>query len=558
MITRRDLMAAAAALAAAGQGGSAFAKGLPSQQELLRFAPLGQVTLLHLTDLHAQLVPMHFREPTTNIGVGEARGQLLHLTGEALLAHFRVPPGTPMAHALTDLDFDVLARRFGPMGGLDRIATIVKAIRAERPGRTLLLDGGDTLQGSWTALQTKGGDMVEALNLLGAEATTGHWEFTYGTDRVKELVAALKCPMLAGNVQDSEWNEDVFDHTATFERGGIKVAVIGQAFPYTPIANPRWMIPDWAFGIKEEKVAERVQAARAAGAQLVVLLSHNGFGVDRKMAARVPGIDVILTAHTHDALPEPVQVGRTLLIATGCYGKFIGRLDLDVGADGVKAWRHALIPVFANAVQPDAEAAAFVTRQRAPFKAELERPVARTETALWRRGNVAGTMDEVICDALLTQRDAEIALSPAFRWGYAITAGSTLTAEDVYAHTAITYPAAYRTTMTGAQLRGILEDVADNLYNPDPYYQQGGDMVRSAGLAYTLDVTAASGQRIQDLRLSRTGAPLEANRSYAVAGWGSIAQNVEGPPIWEVMFRHLAANPVLRPVLRNDVRLKNA
>ncbi len=558
MITRRDLMAAAAALAAAGQGGSACAQGLPSQQELLRFAPLGQVTLLHLTDLHAQLVPMHFREPTTNIGVGEARGQLPHLTGEALLAHFRVPPGTPMAHALTDLDFDVLARRFGPMGGLDRIATLIKAIRAERPGRTLLLDGGDTLQGSWTALQTKGGDMVEALNLLGAEATTGHWEFTYGTDRVKELVAALKCPMLAGNVQDSEWNEDVFDHTATFERGGIKVAVIGQAFPYTPIANPRWMIPDWAFGIKEEKVAERVQAARAAGAQLVVLLSHNGFGVDRKMATRVPGIDVILTAHTHDALPEPVQVGRTLLIATGCYGKFIGRLDLDVGADGVKAWRHALIPVFANAVQPDAEAAAFVTRQRAPFKAELERPVARTETALWRRGNVAGTMDEVICDALLTQRDAEIALSPAFRWGYAITAGSTLTAEDVYAHTAITYPAAYRTTMTGAQLRGILEDVADNLYNPDPYYQQGGDMVRSAGLAYTLDVTAASGQRIQDLRLSRTGAPLEANRSYAVAGWGSIAQNVEGPPIWEVMFRHLAANPVLRPVLRNDVRLKNA
>jgi sulfur-oxidizing protein SoxB len=558
MITRRDLVAAAAALAAAGHGRHAWAQGLPSQQELLRFAPVGQVTLLHLTDLHAQLVPMHFREPTTNIGVGEARGQLPHLTGEALLGHFRIPAGTPMAHALTDLDFDALARRFGPMGGLDRIATIVKAIRAERPGRTLLLDGGDTLQGSWTALQTKGGDMVEALNLLGAEATTGHFEFTYGTDRVKELVAAMKCPMLAGNVQDSEWNEDVFDHTATFERGGIKVAVIGQAFPYTPIANPRWMIPDWSFGIKEEKVAERVQAARAAGAQLVVLLSHNGFGVDRKMAARVPGIDVILTGHTHDALPEPVQVGRTLLLATGCYGKFIGRLDLDVGPEGIKAWRHALIPVFANAVQADAETTAFVTRQRAPFKAELERPVARTETALWRRGNVAGTMDEVICDALLTQRDAEIALSPAFRWGYAITAGSTLTAEDVYAHTAITYPSAYRMEMTGAQLRAVLEDVADNLYNPDPYYQQGGDMVRSAGLAYTLDVTAGAGQRIQDLRLSRTGAPLEAERRYVVSGWGSVSETVEGPPIWEVMFRHLAANPVLRPVLRNDVRLKNA
>jgi sulfur-oxidizing protein SoxB len=558
MITRRDLAAAAAALAAAGHGRHAWAQGLPSQQDLLRFAPVGQVTLIHLTDLHAQLLPMHFREPTTNIGVGEARGQLPHLTGEALLGRFRIAPGTPMAHALTDLDFDILARRFGPMGGLDRIATIVKAIRAERPGRTLLLDGGDTLQGSWSALQTRGGDMAEALNLLGAEATTGHFEFTYGADRVKELVAALRCPLLAGNVQDSEWNEDVFDHTAMFERGGVKVAVIGQAFPYTPVANPRWMIPDWSFGIKEEKVAERVRAAREAGARLVVLLSHNGFGVDRKMAARVPGIDVILTGHTHDALPEPVQVGRTLLVASGCYGKFVSRLDLDVGTDGVQAWRHALIPVFASAVQPDADAAAFVARQRAPFKAELERPVARTETALWRRGNVAGTMDEVICDALLTQRDAEIALSPAFRWGYAITAGSTLTAEDVYAHTAITYPAAYRTAMTGVQLRALLEDVADNLYNPDPYYQQGGDMVRSAGLAYTLDVTAGAGQRIQDLRLSRTGAPLEAGRRYVVAGWGSVSETVEGPPIWEVMFRHLAANPVLRPVLRDDVRLRNA
>jgi sulfur-oxidizing protein SoxB len=431
MITRRDLAAAAAALAAAGHRRHAWAQGLPSQQDLLRFAPVGQLTLIHLTDLHAQLVPMHFREPTPNIGVGEARGQLPHLNGEALLGRFRIAPGTPMAHALTDLDFDALARRFGPMGGPDRIPTIVKAIRAERPGRTLLLDGGDTLQGSWTALQTRGADMVEALNLLGADATTGHFEFPYGTDRVKELVAALHCPMLAGNVQDSEWNEDVFDHTRIFERGGIKVAVIGQAFPYTPIANPRWMIPDWSFGIKEEKLAERVRAAREGGAQLVVLLSHNGFGVDRRMAARVPGIDVVLTGHTHDALPEPVQVGRTLLVAAGCYGKFVSRLDLDVGADGIKAWRHALVPVFTHAVQPDADAAALVARLRAPFKAALERPVARTETTLWRRGNVAGTMDEVICDALLTQRGAEIALSPAFRWGYAITAGSTLTAEAV-------------------------------------------------------------------------------------------------------------------------------
>lgn len=546
---------AAAALAASG-GRNANAAGLPGQEELLSFPPLGQVTLLHLSDLHAQLVPMHFREPTTNIGVGEARGQLPHLTGEALLAHFRLARGSPIAHALSDLDFDALAARFGPMGGVDRIATILAAIRADRPGRTLLLDGGDTMHGSWTALQTRGADMVEVLNHLGTDATTGHWEFTYGTDRVKELIAALGCPLLAGNVQDTEWNEDVFAHTAFFECGGVKVAVIGQAFPYTPIANPRWLIPDWSFGIKEEKLAERVRAAREAGARLVVLLSHNGFGVDRRLAARVQGIDVILTGHTHDALPEPVQVGRTLLLASGCYGKFVGRLDLDVGADGVRAWRHALIPVFARAIRPDPATAALVGRLRAPYLRELDRVVAHTETTLWRRGTVGGTMDALICDALLSERDSEIALSPAFRWGYAILAGSRLTAEDVYAHTAITYPAAYRMDMTGAQIRALLEDVADNLFNPDPYYQQGGDMVRSAGLAYTLDVAAPTGRRISDLRLSRSGTPIEPGRRYVVAGWGSVAENVEGPPIWEVMFRHLAAHPVLRLAPRGEVRLR--
>jgi sulfur-oxidizing protein SoxB len=554
MITRRDLAAAVLALAAAGRG--AAAQSLPSQEELLRFQPLGQVTLLHLTDLHAQLPPMHFREPGTNIGVGEARGRLPHLTGEALLAEFGIPRGSAMAHALADLDFDSLAARFGPMGGVDRLATLIAAIRAERPGRVLLLDGGDTLQGSWTALQTKGADMIEVLAHLGAEATTGHFEFTYGAERVKEIVAALPCPLLAGNVQDSEWEEDVFEHTKTFERGGVKVAVIGQAFPYTPIANPRWLIPDWRFGIKEEKLAERVRAAREDGARLVVLLSHNGFGVDRKLASRVPGIDVILTGHTHDALPVPVQVGRTLLIASGCHGKFLGRLDLDVGPEGVRDFRHALIPVFARAIRPEPEAAALVARLRAPFAAELERPVARAETTLWRRGNVAGTMDAVICAALQAEREAEIALSPAFRWGYAIPAGSTVTAEDIWAHTAITYPQAWRQEMTGAQIRALLEDVADNLFKPDPYYQQGGDMVRSAGLSYTLDVAAPAGRRIQDLTLSRTGAPLDPSRRYVVAGWGSVAENVEGPPVWELIFRHLAATPVLRPSPPAEVRLR--
>ncbi|MCA3361544.1 MAG: thiosulfohydrolase SoxB [Roseomonas sp.] len=551
MITRRDLLAASAALAAL----SVAKADAPSQTELLRFKPLGQVTLIHITDLHGQLMPMFFREASAKIGVGEARGRLPHIAGEAFLAEFGLARGTPLAHALTDLDFTDLARHFGPMGGVDRMATIIKAIRAERPGRCLLLDGGDSWQGAWTNLQTQAADMVAVQKALGVDAMVGHWEFTYGADRVTELIKELGFPFLGGNVQDREWNEEIFPANAMFERGGVKVAVIGQAFPYTPIANPRWMFPDWEFGIKEEKIAARVQAARDAGAGLVILLSHNGFELDRKLAARVPGIDVILTGHTHDALPRPVQVGRTVLLATGASGKFISRLDLDVQGGQISDYRHALIPVFSNMISPDADMAALVRSLREPHAADLARVVGLTESLLWRRGNTGGTWDDVICDALLEQRDAEIALSPGFRWGTTLLPDTDITAEDVWAQTAITYPAAYRNVMKGAAIKALLEDIADNLFHPDPFYQQGGDMVRSGGVTFTLDVAAASGQRISDLRLKRSGQPIEASHDYVVAGWASINQGVEGPPIWDLVFRHLAKGP-LKVMPRHDIELR--
>jgi sulfur-oxidizing protein SoxB len=551
MITRRDLLAAAVALAPLGR----TAAEVPSQAELLRFAPLGQVTLIHITDLHGQLMPMFFREASAKIGVGEARGRVPHITGEAFLTEFGLARGMALTHALTDLDFADLAKRFGPMGGADRMATIIKAIRAERPGRCLLLDGGDTWQGAWTNLQTKAADMVAVQKALGVEAMVGHWEFTYGADRVVELAKGLGFPFLGGNIQDREWNEDVFPTHAIFERGGVKIAVIGQAFPYTPIANPRWMFPDWEFGIKEGKIAARVQAARDEGAGLVVLLSHNGFEVDRKLAARVPGIDVILTGHTHDALPRPVQVGRTLLIATGACGKFVSRLDLDVQGGRVAGYRHALIPVFSDTITPDTEMAALVRSLREPYAADLARVVGRTESLLWRRGNTAGTWDDVICDALLEQRDAEIALSPGFRWGTSLLPDTDITAEDVWAQTAITYPAAYRSVMKGSAIKALLEDIADNLFHPDPFYQQGGDMVRSGGITFTLDVAAAAGQRISNLRLKRSGEAIEASRDYVVAGWASINQAVEGPPIWDLVFRHLAKGP-LKVTPRQDIELR--
>ena len=550
MFSRRDFLqvtAAAAALTGApGQLARAAARQAISQDDLLRFDALGQVTLLHMTDLHAQLMPIYFREPSINVGVGAARGLPPHLTGKALLDAFAIPADTPEAYALSSEDFTALAKTYGRVGGLDRLATLVRAIRAERPENTLFLDGGDTWQGSYTSLASTGGDMVEVMNVLGPDAMTAHWEFTYGTDRVKELVDQLSFPFLAGNVRDTEWDEEVFEATATFERGGVKIAVIGQAFPYTPVANPRYLIPTWSFGIQESLIAERVAAARADGAELVVLLSHNGFDVDRKLAARVDGIDVILTGHTHDALPAAVTVNKTLLIASGSHGKFLSRLDLEIKDGAVADYRYRLIPILTDAIAPDPEIAALVEKIRAPHAAELSRVLGQSESLLYRRGNFNGTFDDLICQALLQERDAQIALSPGFRWGATLLPGQDITVEDVYNQTAITYANTYRNEFTGTFLKEVLEDVADNLFNPDPYYQQGGDMVRVGGLGYTIDIGKPIGQRISDLTLLADGSRIEAEKNYVVAGWASVNEGTDGPPVYDLVSRYIEAQKVIR------------
>jgi sulfur-oxidizing protein SoxB len=388
--------------------------------------------------------------------------------------------------------------------------------------------------------------MADCFALLKPDAMTGHWEFTLGAERVKELTDSLGSPFLALNIRDTEWQEPVFEPYKLFEKGGVKIAVLGQAFPYTPIANPRWMIPTWSFGIREDDVRANVEKARREGAQLVVLLSHNGFDVDRKLASRVAGIDVILTGHTHDALPEAVKVGRTLLIASGSHGKFLSRLDLDVRDGAVKDFRYKLIPLFADAIASDAEMAAAIAKVRAPFAAELAREVGRTESLLYRRGNFAGSFDDLICAAIMQERDAEVALSPGFRWGTSVLPGSAITVEDIHNATAITYPQVYRQSMTGARLKEILEDVADNLFNPDPYYQQGGDMVRCGGLGYTIDTAKPMGSRISALTHLKSGRPVDPARDYVVAGWASVNQGTEGPPVWELVEKYVAAKKTVR------------
>ena len=542
MISRRDFLQAAMATTAIygasgfGNWGRLAAQQALTQDQLLQFDTFGNVSLIHMTDIHAQLKPIYFREPEINLGVGGNKGAVPHITGADFRRAYGIEDGSPAHYALTYNDFAALAQGYGRMGGLDRIATVIKAIRADRPD-AILLDGGDTWHGSYGCYHTGGQDVVNAMGLLKPDAMTFHWEFTLGTERVLEHIENMGFPALGQNIFDAEWDEPAenFEPYTWFERGGAKIAVIGQAFPYMPIANPGWMFPEYSFGIRESRMQEMVDEVRAEGADLVVLLSHNGFDVDKKMAGQVQGIDVILSGHTHDALPEPYAVGETIVVATGSNGKFVSRVDLDVRDGKMMGFRHKLIPIFSDVIAPDAEMAAQIDADRAPYEDKLTEVIGQADGVLYRRGNFNGTWDDLICDALIEERDADIAMSPGVRWGPSILPGQPITREDIWNVTSMTYPNAYRTEMTGEFLKVVLEDVADNLFHPDPYYQQGGDMVRIGGMGYRIDINAPVGNRISEMTLLKSGEKIDPAKSYVVAGWASVNEVTEGPTIWDVV-----------------------
>jgi S-sulfosulfanyl-L-cysteine sulfohydrolase len=559
-VTRRDFLQALAVAAAAG----ARLEAQPAEAAETLYDPprVGQVSLLHITDTHAQLLPTYYREPSLNIGVGDGRGRPPHLVGAHLLQHFGLRPGTRAAHAFTHLDYVDAARRYGAMGGFAHLATLVKRLRASRPG-ALLLDGGDTWQGSATALWTQAQDMVDAALALGVDVMTAHWEFTLGAGRLKEIVERDfkgRVAFIAQNVVTADFEDPVFPAWVMREINGVPVAILGQAFPYTPIANPRYFVPDWTFGIREDALQKHVDEARGKGAHAVVLLSHNGMDVDVKLAGRVRGIDVILGGHTHDAVPAPVLVrnagGRTLVTNAGSSGKFLGVLDLEVRDGKVADARYTLLPVFSSLLPADAAMQTLVRRVRAPFETRLAEPLAVSEALLYRRGNFNGPFDQVILDALMEVKGAQIAFSPGFRWGATILPGDTITTERLMAQTAITYGHTTVNDLTGETIKTILEDVCDNLFNPDPYYQQGGDMVRVGGLTYVCNPTAVAGTRISEMRLG--GVPIDAGRKYRVAGWAAVsaeARDAGGEPVWDVVAKYLRARKVVKPPLVNVPRL---
>ncbi len=551
-LSKREFMQVLATASVAGLNLAAAedADAARAENALYDLPPLGTgpgfVSLLHMTDCHAQLRPIRFREPSVNLGLGSMQGRVPHLVGEQLLKAAGVRPGTPLAHAYTFLDFERASRRFGKVGGFAHLATLVKRMKASRPG-ALLLDGGDTWQGSATCLWTDGQDMVDACKALTVDVMTGHWEFTLGMKRVKEIVEkdfAGKVDFVAQNVKTTDFGDPVFKPYTMKAINGVQVAIVGQAFPYTPIANPRYLVADWEFGIQDENMQKVVDEARAQGAQLVVVLSHNGMDVDLKMASRVRGIDAIFGGHTHDGVPMPVAVknagGTTLVTNAGSNGKFLGVMDFEVDpsskAGKVRNVRYRLLPVFANMLRPDADMDALITKIRAPYEAKLAEKLAVTDGLLFRRGNFNGSWDQLLCDALIDVQGAEIAFSPGFRWGTSLLPGEAITRELMMDQLAITYPYATVTPMSGETIKTVLEDVADNLFNPDPYYQQGGDMVRVGGLQYTMAPGEKMGSRITDMRLN--GKPIEAGKTYKVAGWAPVAEEAAragNKPVWELV-----------------------
>ena len=525
-----------------------------SEKNLLDFKSFGNVSIMHITDIHGQLKPLYFREPDINLGVGNVLGKPPHITGKEFLKYFKIPLKSADAYSLSSEGFSNLAKTYGKMGGLDRIATVVKSIRSERPN-ALLLDGGDTWQGSYTALKTNGMDMVKAFNLLRVNAMTSHWEFTLGIERVMELVENhLNFPFLGANIFDTEWDERAFEPYTFTEQNGKKIAIIGQAFPYMPIANPSWMFPGLSFGIREKNIQEIVNEVKSKNADLVVLLSHNGFDVDRQLATRTEGIDIIFCGHTQDALPIPIIENKTLLVASGSNGKFLSRIDLNVDK-GIKDFKYRLIPIFSDVISSDKEMANLINEERKPFLSILKEEIGETDSVLYRRGNFNGTWDDLICNAIIDERGADIALSPGFRWGPSLIPGSKITIEDIYNATAMSYPKVYLTEMTGNTLKIILEDVADNLFNPDPYYQQGGDMVRVGGMGYKIDINKSQGNRISEMTMLKTGDRIEPEKKYKVGGWASVNENTEGPPVWELVEKYIRRKKIIQIEKNNSVKV---
>ncbi|MFV2004277.1 MAG: thiosulfohydrolase SoxB [Gammaproteobacteria bacterium] len=556
----------------------------------------GNVRILHTTDFHGQLQPVYFREPNVNLGVGDAYGRPPHLVGNKLLEAMNLKPDTLQSYAYTYLDFENAAKKYGKMGGFPQMKTLLDRLRKQAGGQqnTVTLDGGDLWQGSATSLWTRGVDMVEASNILGIDVMVGHWEFTYRENEVLSNVALFKGDFIGQNVRVKEdslmddgyaklvetfdgrglYDEDVgyaFQPYVIKEINGAKICIVGQAFPRTGNANPPEFFPDWSFGLREDDMIELVKQIREEEKpDAVVLLSHNGMDVDIKMAERVPGLNVVFGGHTHDGVPQPIKVknieGHDCWVTNaGSNGKFLGVMDFDIADGKIKSMNYNMLPIISDVLPADKEMQAYIDQMRSTkydeniiesrvkekyfnesrlgktFAEILDEKLAIADRLLYRRGNFMGTWDQILCNALREEYSADIAMSAGVRWGTTTLKGDWITMEDVMTQCSLTYGETYVTEMTGQNLLNILEQVADNLFDPDPYLQSGGDMVRVGGMDYTIDPSKALYERITDARLDN-GHLIEADKKYKIAGWAQVNRTPDGRLMWDVVHDYIIKN----------------
>jgi sulfur-oxidizing protein SoxB len=558
-MSRREFVYMMAAMGAApvfANSHTRLADTTTKPEDYYKLDSFGNVRLMHMTDSHAQLLPVYFREPNVNLGFFSNYGKPPHIVSNKLLDRYGIKGNKRLEYAFTNVNFEKHAEVMGKVGGFAHIKTAVNYLRNNfGKEKTLLMDGGDTWQGSWTSLETRGKDMVGAMNLLGVDVAVGHWEFTYKAQEVLDNVKILDAEFLANNIHVKEdavmdgspvYDEDsglAFKPYTIKELGGARVAIIGQAFPYTTIANPKRNIPDWTFGIKPAEMQETVDLIKEEEKpDAIIVLSHNGYDVDKKMGEVVTGIDFIMGGHTHDGVPEAFPAknknGTTYICNAGSNGKFLNVLDLDIKNGKIQDFKFTLLPIFPDLIPADKEMANYIEKVRKPYAKELNREIATTDVTLFRRGNFNGSWDQIICDALCDVKGADVSFSPGFRWGTSIMPGQAITFDDLATQTAMTYPETYISEVKGSMIKTALEDVADNLFHEDPFLQSGGDMVRTSGLNYTIDPRAPFGKRITNIRM-KDGKPMEANKTYKLAGWSTVNSVSPGEPIWATTETYL-------------------
>ena len=549
-MNRREFLQVMAAAYIAGFTNKSFSKNTTNYQHPFD----ADIRLLHITDTHAQLNPTFFREPNINLGTGGNKNIPPHIVGDNFLKYYSLN-GDFNKYLYTYINFNELAEQYGKFGGYAHLKTVVDNLRKESNGHSLLLDGGDTWQGSAVSLFESGKDMVEASNILGVDVMTGHWEFTFGEDQFIKNIDNFNGEFVANNVFLND--EAIFNDIPSYddenhyqkpytikEVNGRQIAIIGQAFPYTPIANPSRYVSNLTFGIREQELQETIDKVKDRyKPSLVVVLSHNGIDVDKKLASRVSGIDIIFGGHTHDAVPKPIIIknnsGKTLVANSGCNGKFLSFIDIKFSGKSY-TYKYNLLPILSNEIQPNPEMQAFIDKVSKPYNKLLSEIIGYADDALYRRSNFNGTFDDLLCDSMNEVLDSEISLSPGFRWGPSLTPNQPITMSDIYNHTAITYPNTYTRYMSGETIKNILEDVADNIFNIDPYLQQGGDMVRTRGIKYSINPSEKMNNRIDKLRLNND-IEIKSNKEYKVSGWASVNNIEEGKPIWDITKEYLKA-----------------